>query len=111
MYFGGLGLRVIASFDGHDGFDGVILGLDGAAYHFEFTYSRRHPIFPTPTIEDLVVFYVPSEEATGIPTRAAGFTQVNRHQCRSFKVGRHTYWGQAMGEGSICSTGRPWTAA
>jgi len=26
-------------------------------------------------------------------------------------VGRHAYWGQARREGSLCSTGRPWTAA
>jgi hypothetical protein len=79
MYCRGLGLRVVASFEDHDGFDGVILGFDGVAYHFEFTRSRKHPISPTPTIEDLVVFYVPSEsewEAACARMRAAGFTPV-----------------------------------
>jgi catechol 2,3-dioxygenase-like lactoylglutathione lyase family enzyme len=79
MYCRGLGLRVVASFEDHEGFDGVILGLDGAAYHFEFTHPRKHPISPTPTIEDLVVFYVPSEskwEATCARMQAAGFRRV-----------------------------------
>ena len=32
MYCRGLGLRVIASFQGHAGFDGVMLGTAGADY-------------------------------------------------------------------------------
>lgn len=60
MYCQGLGLRVIGSFAGHEGFDGVILGVPGAGYHFEFTRSREHPVAPSPTVEDLVVLYVPS---------------------------------------------------
>ncbi len=61
MYCRGLGLRVIGSFDDHDGFDGVMLGAAGAGYHFEFTYCRAHPVRPLPTVEDLVVLYVASE--------------------------------------------------
>ena len=79
MYCRGLGLHVVASFEDHDGFDGVILGLEGVAYHFEFTHSRKHPISPTPTVEDLLVFYVPSKsewKATCARMQAAGFMQV-----------------------------------
>ena len=79
MYCRGLDLHVVASFENHDGFDGVILGRSGVAYHFEFTRSRKHPISPTPTVEDLVVFYVPSErewKATCARMQAAGFIQV-----------------------------------
>ncbi len=32
-------------------------------YHFEFTQCRKYPLSPTPTPEDLLVFYVPDREA------------------------------------------------
>ena len=59
MYCRGLGLRVVDSFEDHEGFDGVMLGFEGAGYHFEFTYCRAHPVAPAPTAEDLVVLYIP----------------------------------------------------
>jgi catechol 2,3-dioxygenase-like lactoylglutathione lyase family enzyme len=58
MYCQGLGLRVVGSFENHDGFDGVMLGLANESYHFEFTFCRAHPVVPTPTPEDLAVFYI-----------------------------------------------------
>ena len=79
MYCRGLGLRVIGSFENHDGFDGVMLGVAGADYHFEFTHCRTHPVLPRPTVEDLAVFYVPSVsewQAMCDSMLAAGFTQV-----------------------------------
>jgi len=62
MYCAGLGLRVLGSFEDHEGFDGVMLGKAGGLYHFEFTSCRTHPVAPHPTEEDLVVFYVPDRE-------------------------------------------------
>lgn len=59
LYCRGLGLAVLGSFSDHDGFDGVILGEREAGFHFEFTRSRAHPVRPAPTVEDLVVLYVP----------------------------------------------------
>ncbi len=79
MYCRGLGLHVIASFENHAGFDGVMLGVVGADYHFEFTCSRKHPMRPAPTVEDLAVFYIPAElewQATCANMLAAGFKQV-----------------------------------
>ncbi|HEY7712957.1 MAG TPA: VOC family protein [Candidatus Binatia bacterium] len=79
MYCRGLGLRFIGSFEDHDGFDGVMLGMAGANYHFEFTHCRKHPVHPAPTIEDLAVFYIPAEsewEAACARMLAAGFKQV-----------------------------------
>ena len=70
---------MIGRFDHHDGFDGVMLGVPGASYHFEFTFSRIHPIHPAPTVEDLVVLYVPDEQewlALCSSMRAAGFKEV-----------------------------------
>jgi len=79
MYRRGLGLRIVGSFENHDGFDGVMLGVEGANYHFEFTHCRSHPVVPAPTAEDLVVFYIPDlSEWQVARTRmlAAGFKQV-----------------------------------
>jgi catechol 2,3-dioxygenase-like lactoylglutathione lyase family enzyme len=79
MYREGLGLSVIGSFENHDGFDGVMLGVPGADYHFEFTRSTGHPVRPSPTAEDLAVFYVPSEpewQALCARMLAAGFRPV-----------------------------------
>ena len=79
MYAAGLGLQVIGDFQDHAGFDGVMLGHAGAAYHFEFTYCRTHPVVPTPTPEDLIVFYLPELaewENACANMLAAGFKQV-----------------------------------
>lgn len=79
MYCHGLGLRVVGGFEDHDGFDGVMLGVEGSNYHFEFTHCRTHPVAPAPTPEDLVVFYVPAEsewQAACASMLAAGFQQV-----------------------------------
>jgi catechol 2,3-dioxygenase-like lactoylglutathione lyase family enzyme len=54
-----LGLEVIASFADHAGFDGVILGHPGGAYHLEFTYQRGHSVGRAPTQDNLLVFYLP----------------------------------------------------
>lgn len=62
MYTAGLGLAKLGSFEGHDGFDGVMLGAAGLDYHFEFTVCRTHPVAPSPTPEDLVVVYLPDPD-------------------------------------------------
>ena len=79
MYCRGLGLEVVGSFENHDGFDGVMLGVDGARYHFEFTCCRNHPITPSPTHEDLAVFYMEARaewQSACDSMLAAGFKQV-----------------------------------
>jgi hypothetical protein len=55
MYVHGLGLRQLASFVNHAGFDGVMLAQAGTDFHFEFTYCHTHPIQPASTPEDLLV--------------------------------------------------------
>ena len=82
MYRRGLGLPVVGRFDNHAGFDGVMLGVPGAGYHFEFTYCRKHPVTPTPTVEDLIVFYIPSAaalQAACARMQSAGFKRVASH--------------------------------
>lgn len=59
FYRDGLGFEVIASFTDHAGFDGVMLGHAGGAYHLEFTRQRGHSVGRAPTPEDLLVFYLP----------------------------------------------------
>jgi catechol 2,3-dioxygenase-like lactoylglutathione lyase family enzyme len=90
MYCAALDLREIGRFENHEGFDGVMLSLAevGAGYHFEFTFCRSHPVAPTPTPEDLWVFYVEPAEAWERRCHAllnAGFREV-----RSF----NPYWSQ-----------------
>ena len=58
MYTTGLDLRVLGSFEDHEGFDGVMLGREGVPHHFEFTHCRSHTVSPSPTPEDLVVLYI-----------------------------------------------------
>ncbi|AFY29081.1 Glyoxalase/Bleomycin resistance protein/Dioxygenase superfamily [Cyanobium gracile PCC 6307] len=79
LYGEGLGLTRLDHFDNHDGFDGVMLGEPGGAYHFEFTYCRTHPVAPSPTPEDLLVFFIPDRQdwLNRCETMlAAGFTAV-----------------------------------
>jgi hypothetical protein len=79
MYSSGLGLTVLGSFRGHDGFDGVMLGHPASPYHFEFTHCPAHPVAPTPTAEELVVLYIPQESewlALCGTMLAAGFKRV-----------------------------------
>lgn len=63
MYKVGLGLSELGRFENHEGFDGVMLGSPTTNYHFEFTFCRHHPVPPAPTVEDLLVFYIPDQEA------------------------------------------------
>jgi catechol 2,3-dioxygenase-like lactoylglutathione lyase family enzyme len=79
MYTRGLGLRVLGKFEAHEGFDGAMLGDPGGAYHLELTVCRDHPIRPTPTPEDLLVFYIAEVEDwehTCDNVLAAGFNEV-----------------------------------
>ncbi|MGH9420250.1 MAG: VOC family protein [Thermoanaerobaculia bacterium] len=79
MYCRGLGLRILSTFQDHDDFDGIMVGAPEADYHLEFTRSRRHPITPRPTPEDLLVFYYPSHEEWRLACAqmdAAGFRTV-----------------------------------
>ena len=79
MYTQGLGLEVLGSFEEHEEFDGTMLGIKGENVHFEFTFSHLHPVAPTPTAEDLLVFYLPAVEAWQHRCKcllAAGFKEV-----------------------------------
>lgn len=59
MYADGLSMSVLARFEDHAGFDGVILGHPHQAYHLEFTSGRDLAPHPPPDAEQLLVFYLP----------------------------------------------------
>jgi catechol 2,3-dioxygenase-like lactoylglutathione lyase family enzyme len=65
FYKEGLGLQELYRFENHDGFDGVMLGWPGAAYHFEFTRAHGHDAGRAPTEDNLVVFYLPDRADWG----------------------------------------------
>jgi hypothetical protein len=75
-YRDGLGLEILCRFEGHDGFDGVMMGREGSPYHLEFTWAREHIAGIAPTQDHLLVFYLPELGAWRAATdrmRAAGF--------------------------------------
>jgi catechol 2,3-dioxygenase-like lactoylglutathione lyase family enzyme len=65
FYRDGLGFEVLCEFKSHDGFDGVMLGREGAAYHLEFTRKAGHKAGKAPTQDNLLVFYLPDAEEWG----------------------------------------------
>jgi catechol 2,3-dioxygenase-like lactoylglutathione lyase family enzyme len=79
FYVDGLGLEKLGSFEDHDGFDGVMVGVPGASYHLEFTHQRGHTAGDAPTREHLLVFYIPDEkewESAVNRMKAAGYEAV-----------------------------------
>ena len=62
FYTVGLDLKVLGSFEDHEGFDGVMLGIPSASYHLEFTRKRGHAAGRAPTQENLLVFYIPDPQ-------------------------------------------------
>jgi catechol 2,3-dioxygenase-like lactoylglutathione lyase family enzyme len=62
FYRDGLGLEELEHFEGHEGFDGVMLGPKGGAYHLEFTRKHGHPAGRAPTEDNLLVFYLPDAD-------------------------------------------------
>jgi catechol 2,3-dioxygenase-like lactoylglutathione lyase family enzyme len=89
FYRDGLGLEILFRFEGHDGFDGVMLGCPGAPYHFEFTKAHGHTAGLAPTQDNLLVFYFPDAaewQAAIRQMEKAGFPPVPAF---------NSYWDQA----------------
>lgn len=63
FYETALGLPVVAAFEGHDGFDGVVLGLPDASRQLELVHTTH--VVPAPTAEDQLVLYLGSAETVG----------------------------------------------
>ncbi|WCM24728.1 VOC family protein [Paraburkholderia bryophila] len=59
FYTRGLGFDVLARFDDHDGFDGVVVGRRDAPWHLEFTHQHGVTVERAPTHEHLLALYLP----------------------------------------------------
>lgn len=82
FYVNGLGFEVLYRFDGHDSFDGVMVGRPGHPYHLEFTHQRGHTVGRAPTEDNLLVLYLPEAadyRAALARMAAAGFAPVNSY--------------------------------
>ena len=66
FYRAGLGLRELGRFEEHSGYDGVTLGLPGSDYHLEFTSHADGSPCPAPSVDNLLVLYVESEQAAEV---------------------------------------------
>ena len=69
-----LGMPVLASFEEHDGYSGVVFGLPDSSRQLEVVY--RESVTPSPTAEDQLVIYLGSaDEVARIAARIhdAGF--------------------------------------
>jgi catechol 2,3-dioxygenase-like lactoylglutathione lyase family enzyme len=62
FYTDGLGLQILDRFENHQGFDGVMVGLPGSPYHLEFVHQRGHVVGRAPTLDNLLVFYIPDPQ-------------------------------------------------
>ncbi|MDX5430656.1 MAG: VOC family protein [Bacteroidota bacterium] len=56
FYTSVLGMEVLGSFQDHDGYDGIFIGLSGKDWHLEFTQNsdQPHQVWDE---DDLLVFY------------------------------------------------------
>ena len=61
FYCEGIGLRKLGSFENHQGYDGVMIGLPGFPYHLEFTQHIAGSPCPSPTPDNLLVLYIPDK--------------------------------------------------
>jgi catechol 2,3-dioxygenase-like lactoylglutathione lyase family enzyme len=86
-----VGLPVLGSFDDHEGFSGLILGLPDASRQLELVASPHAE--PAPTAEDQLVLYLGSAERveeTAARIRAAGHEP---------STSPNPYWASA---GAVC---------
>ena len=57
FYHNALGMPIIGSFNEHDGYDGIMLGIKGANIHLEFTQHKHGSPCPAPSLDNLLVLY------------------------------------------------------
>lgn len=59
FYCEGVGLEKVGSFEGHQGYNGLMIGLPNTDYHLEFTEHEKGSPCPAPTKDNLLVLYIP----------------------------------------------------
>ena len=88
FYREALGLVQIAAFEGHAGYDGVMLALPGRRDHLEFTRRASGSPPPPPTKDNLLVLYI--EDGEAIRQMAA---RMRRHGHESVEP-ENPYWAE-----------------
>lgn len=63
FYRDALGLKQLGAFEGHAGYDGVMLGLPDNSYHLEFTEHAAGSPCPAPSKDNLLVLYIEDQGA------------------------------------------------
>ena len=92
-----LGIPVLASFEDHDGYSGVVFGLPDSSRQLEVVY--REGVTPSPTAEDQLVFYLGSADGLrALPP--ASMTPVSDSRSLRTRTGR-----VAVPSGSSTRTG------
>jgi hypothetical protein len=90
-FYGLLELPVLASFEDHDGYSGVVLGLPDASRQLEIVEHEGE--VPSPTAEDQLVLYLGSPEGVSRSAeriRGAGFEP---------RAAANPYWER---NGAVC---------
>jgi catechol 2,3-dioxygenase-like lactoylglutathione lyase family enzyme len=87
-----LGMPVLAQFDDHDGYSGVVFGLPDASRQLEVV--SRDGFVPSPTPEDQLVFYL--ESAAAVAAEAA---RIQAARLES-SISPNPYWEK---NGAVCS--------
>ncbi|WEO99609.1 VOC family protein [Streptomyces sp. FXJ1.172] len=64
-----LGLPVLAQWRGHQGYDGIVLGLPGTPVHMELLQHGAPPRIPDPHPENQLVLYLRGPEAVAVVAR------------------------------------------
>jgi catechol 2,3-dioxygenase-like lactoylglutathione lyase family enzyme len=75
FYRDGIGLPEVGRFQGHDGYDGVFLGIPGTGAHLELTTGGAHGA-PAPHPESLLVLYLGNDAAVQQVAARLGVTPV-----------------------------------
>jgi len=75
FYRDGLGLELIGTFTGHDGYSGRFLAIPGTGAHLEFT-SGPAASMPLPHPESLLVLYLDDTAAVDAAVERSGATPV-----------------------------------
>jgi catechol 2,3-dioxygenase-like lactoylglutathione lyase family enzyme len=74
-----IGLEHLGGFAGHEGYDGAFVGTAASDWHLELTSHSSGLPRPSPTEEDLLVFYVTADRLreTAAKMAEAGFAPVH----------------------------------
>jgi len=110
MYVDGLGFKLLGSFEGHNGFDGAIIGHEEHLYHLEFTHHQNTTVGRAPTQDNLLVFYLPDESEWNECCQsmlAAGFIEVTSYNDYWDVVGK-TF--EDVDGYRVVMQNRPWNA-